>query len=116
MVARRVYAIGYVGIAGFGRPRWSVVADEDYADYTPEEPKEHPTVDGLPILRKGDKGELVKSLKALLIVRGYGGGFKSTNPNFGVNVEKAVKKLQADNDLEVDGEAGQFTWAAALGL
>lgn len=116
MVARRVYAIGYVGIAGYGRPRWSIVSDTP-EDETPVEPDPQPAkVRGVPMLRKGDRGETVKALKALLILRGCTGGFKASNPNFGTNVEKAVIKFQTDNGLEVDGIVGDYTWSALLGV
>lgn len=116
MVGRRSYAMGTPSVAGFGKPRWSVVTDEEYTPDPPEEQTERPTVEGLPMLRKGDKGEVVKAMKALLILRGYKGGFKSTNGNFGVNVEKAVLRFQKAKDLEQDGIVGPQTWAALLGL
>ena len=116
MVARRVYAIGYVGIAGYGRPRWSVVSDTP-EDETPVEPDPQPAkVCGIPMLRKGDKSETVKALKALLINHGYKGGFSAKSKVFGTNVEKAVLKFQTDNSLEVDGIVGDYTWSALLGV
>ena len=116
MVARRTYGVGSYNIAGFGRPKWSVVTEEPVDDITPEPITQHAKVSGIPMLRKGDKGETVKALKALLILRGYKGGFSSSNPLFGSNVLKAVMNFQKDNGLEVDGIVGEFTWAALLGL
>lgn len=59
------------------------------------------------VLKKGMKGELVKALQSLLIIRGY----KITaDGDFGPVTEKALKDFQTKRRLVVDGIAGPITW------
>lgn len=119
MVSRRTYASGSAVIAGYGRPKWSVVADVDDAPIEDDSGSDEEVVTtavNLPVLAKGDKCESVKALKALLVMHGYRGGFTYKNPNFGTNTKKAVLKFQADHGLEQDGVVGKHTWSALLGV
>ena len=119
MVARRVYDMSYGAIAGYGRPKWSVVADVGDAPIEDDSGSDEEVVTtaiNLPVLAKGDKCESVKALKALLVMHGYKGGFTYKNPNFGTNTEKAVLKFQADHGLEQDGVVGKHTWSALFGV
>lgn len=75
----------------------------------PEEPVPAPTV---VLLRKGSKGEEVKRLQTLLIMRGYDLGSYGADGDFGNKTLEAVKKFQKDNGLAVDGIVGVNTWAA----
>ncbi len=63
---------------------------------------------GLPILRIGNKGELVASVQQRLIVSGDYQGI--VDGDFGVVTEDAVKTLQKRQKLVVDGEIGNSTW------
>lgn len=101
--ARRSYTIGDARIAGYGRPKWAVVENNIEACEV-----------RLPYLQKGDKNESVKALKALLIMRGYKGGFAASNPLFGSKTRKAVIKFQQAERLEVDGIVGPMTWNSLL--
>ena len=69
--------------------------------------------EGLPTLRKGDKGEDVKTLQTALNEAGYDCG--KVDGIFGKNTQKAVKAFQKDKGLKVDGIVGRNTWTA-LGL
>jgi Putative peptidoglycan binding domain len=64
-----------------------------------------------PTLRKGDKSEdgWVEYLQLLLNIKG---AKLDADGNFGSGTEKAVRKFQADNGIQVDGVAGNQTWAA----
>ena len=63
-----------------------------------------------PTLRKGSKGEDVKTLQTKLTNLGYSLG--SIDGSFGGKTEAAVIAFQKDNDLERDGVCGPKTWAA----
>ncbi|MBR5342604.1 MAG: peptidoglycan-binding protein [Oscillospiraceae bacterium] len=89
---------------------------EDSPDPPEEEKPEVKSSYDLPMLRKGDKGETVKALKALLILHGFRGNFKASNSYFGVSVEKALIRFQKDHGLEQDGICGPITWGALLGV
>ncbi len=56
------------------------------------------------IIKKGSKGEDVKTLQRLLGV--------AVDGDFGAKTEAAVRVFQADNGLEVDGVVGAKTWKA----
>lgn len=55
------------------------------------------------ILKKGSKGEAVKTLQEFLKI--------TIDGDFGNNTEAAVKEFQSKNGLQVDGIVGQKTWA-----
>lgn len=119
MVARRAYATGSTNIAGYGKPNWSLVSEvheEDPVIAPTKPPQSVASTTDIPMLQKGDKSEVVKALKALLVLRGYKGKFSPSNNYFGSETRKAVLKFQADHGLEQDGIVGQYTWAALLGL
>lgn len=62
----------------------------------------------MPILRKGDKSELVKEIQQRLFNGGY---YTSTfDGDFGPATEVAVKDLQIHAGLSIDGVVGNDTW------
>lgn len=110
-VARRTYSKGNRTVAGFGRPKWSVVSNTD-KDETPTEPitPSQPTSE---ILRKGSKGIEVRQLQEKLIQLGYDCGPDGADGDFGNNTYEAVKKFQTDYKVyPIDGEVGPLTAAA----
>lgn len=62
-----------------------------------------------PTLRRGDRGVDVVHLQTRLTAMGYGAG--KIDGIFGIKTLEAVKMLQIDNGLVVDGIVGQKTWA-----
>lgn len=62
-----------------------------------------------PTLRRGDRGQDVVHLQTRLAAMGYGVG--KIDGIFGIKTLEAVKALQIDNNLAVDGIVGQKTWA-----
>ena len=66
----------------------------------------------LPLVCRGDRGELVRSIQQLLHLRGADPG--EVDGAFG-NTEAAVKHLQEKAAIEIDGKVGGDTWAALLG-
>lgn len=68
----------------------------------------------LPLLVRGDEGQDVKALQALLT--GFGYSTKGIDGKFGANTEKALKEYQKDNKLSSDGKCGPATWSALLGV
>ena len=73
-------------------------------------------VSGLPVLKKGSKGDSVKALQILLIGNGYSCGDAGVDGSFGGATENAVEAFQEDNSLEVDASVGPLTWAKLLGV
>lgn len=63
-------------------------------------------------LRRGDKGEIVKCLEALLFCKGYNPqDFKG---DFNEKVAECVEKFQTDKKLKADRLAGKLTWTELL--
>ena len=61
-------------------------------------------------IRRGDRGEAVKTAQQLLNHKGYEAG--NADSIFGENTEKAVRALQKNYGIAVDGIVGPDTWAA----
>ena len=87
-------------------------------DYVPkkEESATAGTIVTLPILKKGNKGEEVKAVQALLKGYGYNLGLWGVDGDFGAATVKAVQQYQKKMGLEADGIVGIKTWKALLGL
>lgn len=64
----------------------------------------------LPLLRSGDRGEWVETLQQALDTLGYEPG--PIDGIMGRRTESAVRELQRDHSLKVDGIVGQATWEA----
>jgi len=65
------------------------------------------------VLRRGDRGVHVTSLQRFLEDQSYPAG--TADGVYGRKTEKAVRMLQADAGLTVDGIVGPNTWNALLG-
>lgn len=120
-VSRRVYSINDAKIAGYGRPKWSIVGAEntDSASNAPasgEIPVVDSQISGLPVLSMGDESECVRAAQFLLIGRGYTCGGYGADGDFGNATYAAVCNFQRVHNLEVDGIIGAQTWGALLGV
>lgn len=71
------------------------------------------TVNELPMLERGSKGPMVRRLQALANVAGAG---LSVDGDFGPKTDAAVRRLQGNWGLQVDGEVGKKTWPKLLGV
>ncbi|ERK28964.1 peptidoglycan-binding protein [Clostridium intestinale] len=69
-------------------------------------------VDNSIMLKLGSKGAAVKELQQKLIAKGYSVGAAGADGDFGQGTDSAVRKLQADFGLGVDGVVGPLTWDA----
>ncbi len=88
-----------------------------YAKFaTAQTPEQTTNAVNLPTLRRGDKGDTVKALQALLIGYGYSCGSSGVDGSFGPATENALECYQEDNDLTVDAVCGPKTWNSLLGL
>ena len=63
-------------------------------------------------LKKGDKGEAVKTMQMMLIACGYSCGSTGADGDFGKNTDAALRAFQKDNGLTVDGIYGPVSKAA----
>lgn len=82
-----------------------------------EEPKPTGTVTlDLPVLKRGAKGETVRSMQYLLMGNGHDMEGYGADASFGGATERALKKYQSSNGLEADGSCGPKTWRKLLGV
>lgn len=106
-VGRRNYNIGSPQIAGYGRPNWDLAAGISDDSVVLDVP-----VTNYPLLKKGAKGDWVKKLQEMLVEANYDVGPSGADGDFGNDTYYAVRRFQIEHNLEVDGEAGDNTWAA----
>lgn len=69
---------------------------------------------GIPLVKRGSRGELVRAAQYLLEGRGFPCGIHGADGDFGSATEKAVKAFQDDRDLLQDGQIGDNTWTRLL--
>ena len=67
---------------------------------------------GLPLLRRGSRGDAVSAAQYLLLCRGMTLPKYGADGDYGQETEDAVKEFQRLKRLEADGECGALTWAA----
>lgn len=63
-------------------------------------------------LRKGSKGEAVRTMQQMLIACGYNCGSTVADGSFGNNTRNALMRFQGDHSLSVDGVYGPKSHAA----
>lgn len=92
-------------IRGYGVPNYA-------AGKVPAQPET--VIRGIPLVKRGSRGELVRAAQLLLIGRGFPCGTYGADGDFGGATEKAVKAFQTDRDLLQDGQIGDKTWTRLL--
>ena len=83
----------------------AILAGDDSAVTTPTAPATDTN------LKKGSKGDAVKTMQTMLIACGYSCGSAGADGDFGKNTEAAVKAFQSATGLTVDGIYGPVTKA-----
>lgn len=123
MVRRNSYTLGSSVIAGYGRPDWNAVLTEEDKPVEESPVKAEIKVKGLPMLQKGDKGEVVRAAQILLIGRKCSCGIWGADADFGNGTMAAVKAFQHRTNeaarqtvLVEDGIIGDMTWNYLLGV
>ncbi len=91
--------------------------DQDFPEQedTPEESRTQTAAVPLPVLSRGSKGEAVRAMQALLILRGFPCGKHGTDGSFGPATEAALEKYQASHGLTVDKLCGEQCWRSLIG-
>lgn len=110
------------GWAYWGMPEWisyDVAAENGTGDPSPT--KETDFTLNFRILREGYVGEDVRALQLILKARGYQCGNYGFNKDgadgeFGAATKTQVISFQSDTGLKADGEAGEKTMGALMGI
>lgn len=104
-VAAKNYSLDNKRIGGYLRPYYAEAK-------TTKKPTTRVFVETWQVQR-GNIGQTVLALQALLIGNGYNCG--DIDGDFGPATESALKLYQAGHRLEADGICGKLTWTALLG-
>lgn len=110
-VMHRTITRGDGSIYGYAVPAYGTEAAEPPEE---EPPAETPKNDGLPTLKRGDKGWAVKSAQGILIAHRFSCGPDGADGDFGKNTEGAVLNFQRKYLLTPDGIIGPATWTVLL--
>ena len=122
MVARRSYAMTSTLIAGYGRPKWSVLdgvvpSPPEDAPSAPAEPQPAPYsycpyvyAVRVNLLKRGSYGPQVTRVQQLLAALGFDPG--TIDGIFGAATEAALRAFQSTAGIGVDGEFGGESFAA----
>ena len=109
MVKTKDYPLNSTKIAGYGRMDWSMFPVNP-------DPKGDKVMVELTVLKRGSKGEEVKTVQRLLKSLGYKGKGKvlSIDGSYGPATVDAVESFQKAKKLTVDGICGKATWDKLL--
>jgi hypothetical protein len=111
-VKRRPLEVNGRYIRGFIAPKY----DAEVVQPKPVEEKEEVCSVNIKVLKKGAKGNEVKSLQILLNGYGYSCGSSGADGSFGPATDKALRAYQKAKGLTVDGVCGPATWSKLLGV
>lgn len=89
-----------------------VLSNGDYAKENTSKGEKTVNIE-MTVLKKGAKGEQVKTLQRLLIALGFAMKY-GVDGSFGGATETAVKAFQKAEGLTVDGSVGKATWTKLL--
>lgn len=104
-VAKKSYDLNSKYIHSYARPKYEAASDENSNENAPSNEIIYST------LQNGSKGNLVAIMQEKLINKGYRLPKFGPDGYFGDETEVAVKELQADAGIAVDGICGNDTWA-----
>lgn len=108
-VSRRSKEVDGMNIRGYITPHY------DAEPVKPAETEKDCTVK-LKVLKRGAKGNAVKSLQHLLMAYGFNCGGYGADGSFGPGTENALRSYQKTHGLTADGVCGPATWAKLLGV
>lgn len=95
--------------------RWTHFGLPNFVDYSDiKEEKDETVMIELNELKKGSKGNQVKTVQRILIAIGYSCGKWGSDGDFGASTDDAVRKFQRAKGLTVDGIVGKNTWTKLL--
>lgn len=103
-VAKKSYDLNSRYIHSYARPKYNEENGENSEENSPSNDVIYST------LQKGSQGNLVAIMQEKLLVKGYRLPQFGADGYFGNETELAVKELQADAGITVDGICGDDTW------
>lgn len=107
-VAKKTYLKTSTYIYGYARPKYDEEVKENSKNEIENSTRNEITYS---LIQKGSKGNLVRIAQEKLLVKGYKLPKYGADGDFGTETETAVKELQADAKIAVDGIIGNDTWS-----
>lgn len=99
------YGVVQTPLRGVGANSWTHWLKCPFIEYIEENKVDYP------LIKRGSKGEYVKTLQAILNRKGYN---LVVDGDFGLKTEKAIIDYQRKNGLQADGIVGKKTWTKLL--
>lgn len=106
-VCEKSYSIGSAYIFGYGIPNYED-GQTTIGNKTENKAEQQITYS---LIKRGSKCNLVRIAQEKLIAKGYSLSKYGADGDFGSETEKAVKELQKNSNIAVDGIIGNDTWA-----
>ena len=114
-VRQGVYSTASSFIAGYGRPKWSVVSDNT----EPSAPDPHEDVFTIsakvPLLSRGEVSSWVKICQLRMMALGQKLPKWGADGDFGAETQRAVENFQKEQGLVITSTVDEPTWAKLLG-
>lgn len=108
-VAKKSYLKTSKYIYGYARPKYDETSDSKSNETDSSNEITYS------LIKKGSKGKLVRIAQEKLLVKGYKLPKYGADGDFGDETETAVRKLQEDAGIAVDGIIGPDTWSVLNG-
>lgn len=105
-VANKMYSLNSKYIKGYARPKYNETIEENSSENNTSNEIIYL------LIKKGSKGNLVRIAQEKLLQKGYVLPKYGADGDFGSETEEAIKQLQRDVHIEVDGIVGKNTWDA----
>ncbi|MFI3172820.1 MAG: peptidoglycan-binding domain-containing protein [Eubacteriales bacterium] len=90
--------------------------EQGYSNQKVDEIAGPDTLAGCPTLRSGESGNITGLMQERLVAMGYDLPEHGIDDDFGSETKAAVKELQTEHEITVDGVVGSDTWSVLLGL
>lgn len=107
-VARRQIPVGYGNVRGYARPKYSAATESKPVETKPASEKTTAPSKTRSTIRRGSKGEDVRTLQTMLNTLGSN---LVVDGDFGYKTYAAFTYFQHKNGLKVDGVCGPLSWA-----
>lgn len=105
-VAKKSYSLNSNYIYGYARPKYNEASIAN----SNENVSSNQVI--YPLIKKGSKGNFVRIAQEKLLAKGYVLPKFGADGDFGSETEEAIKQLQRDVHIDVDGIVGKDTWDA----
>lgn len=108
-VAKKTYSTESSSIYGYARPKYDEASMSNLNDNNTSNEIIYS------LIKKGSKGNLVRIAQQKLMQKGYSLPKYGADGQYGDETEQAIRRIQKDAGISVDGICGNDTWAVLNG-